>query len=331
MQVDDMLKPRLTRVEKKSPAHLRLTLEPLERGFGHTLGSALRRVLMSSISGGAVVSVKIEGAFNEYTAMEGVQEDIPDIILNLKGLAVKMETKARVEVSIHKKGPGIVSGADVEISEGIEIFNKDHRIAGLAENGELDMTLVLERGRGYRAARTQVGKGDEKTIGVIEIDANFNPVIRVAYSVESARVERRTDLDKLIIDMETNGTVESEEVLRTAAMILSHQLSEFVQFDGQIDLLESTQVAEIDPILTELVERLNLGARLTNSLKAEKICFIGDLVIKSEKDLLKTPNLGKKSVVEIERRLKEHSLELNMELASWPPPKLWRERRVPLR
>ncbi len=330
MQVEAMLKPRLTRVEKKSPAHLRLTLEPLERGFGHTLGNALRRVLMSSVSGGAVVSVRIEGAFNEYTALGGVQEDIPDIILNLKGLAVKMGTDSSVEINIQKKGPGVVTGADVEAGGAIEIFNKDHHIVGLAENGEIDMTLVVENGRGYRAASAKGSKDDEKTIGIIEVDANFNPVIRVSYSVEGARVERRTDLDKLIIDMETNGTVEPEEVLRTAATILTHQLSEFVQFDGKVDLHDEAEVAEIDPILTELVERLNLGARLTNSLKAEKILFIGDLVIKSEKDLLKTPNLGKKSVVEIERRLKEHTLELNMDI-SWPPPKLWRERREPLR
>ncbi len=323
--VTEFLKPRVVDVQIVSDTHAKVTLEPLERGFGHTLGNALRRILLSSMPGAAVVEAEIDGVLHEYSTIEGVREDVIEILLNLKELAVQMHEGTEATVTISKKGPGVVTGRDIQVPHSVDVVNKDLVIANLGENAEFNATLKIAVGRGYEPANARGDSDEHRPIGKLRLDASYSPVCRVAYSVEQARVEQRTDLDKLIIDMETNGSIDPEESIRRAATILRDQLSVFVDLEGTEEAQAQPQQAEIDPILLRPVDDLELTVRSANCLKAENIYYIGDLIQRTEVELLKTPNLGKKSLTEIKDVLATHGLSLGMRLENWPPPQLQSE------
>lgn len=317
----EFLTPRAIGVETLSPRHARVTLEPLERGFGHTLGTTLRRILLSSMPGAAIVEAKIDGVLHEYGTIPGVQEDVIEIMLNLKRIAIKLHGRAEVNLKLNKKGPGPVTAGDITLEHDVEIVNPELFIAHLNESGSLNMTLKIVLGRGYQAAATRGRSGEEGKagIGILRLDASFSPVLRVSYSVESARVEQRTDLDKLIIDLETNGTLDPEEAIRRSATILQQQLAPFVDLKSSPITKESSEQQTVNPIFLRPVDDLELTVRSANCLKAESIFYIGDLVQRTETDLLKTPNLGKKSLTEIKNVLASHGLSLGMRLENWPP------------
>lgn len=319
MQAKELLKPRHIEVQTLSPQHAKVSMEPFERGFGHTLGNALRRILLSSIPGAAIVEVEIEGVLHEYTALEGVQEDILEILLNLKNIAIKMEGRDQAVVNLNKKGPCVVTAGDISLTQDMEIVNPDHVIAHITKDTELNMNLTISTGRGYQPAVRRRDESDEHSIGRLLLDASYSPIKRVAYSVESARVEQRTDLDRLVLEIETNGTVDPEGVIRQAASILRDQLEIFVDLQGEELGGKQQQTVEIDPVLLRPVDELELTVRSLNCLKAENIFHIGDLIQKSETELLKTPNLGKKSLMEIKDVLARHGLSLGMKLDNWPP------------
>lgn len=318
----DFLTPREIAVETISPFHAKITLEPLERGFGHTLGNTLRRILLSSMPGAAIVEVKIDGVLHEYSAIPGVQEDVVEILLNLKGVSIRLLGRQDVTLKLSKKGPGPVLARDIEPEHDVEVVNPDHVIAHLNESGALDMTLKVMLGRGYQPAVIRSRKSEGKTtIGSLHIDASFSPIRRVAYSVENARVEQRTDLDKLVIDLETNGTLDPEEAIRRSATILQQQLAAFVDLQSAPLVQEkSSREDSVNPIYYRPVDDLELTVRSANCLKAENIFFIGDLVQRTEADLLKTPNLGKKSLTEIKNVLAAHGLALGTKIDGWRTP-----------
>ncbi len=315
------LKPRIVNVEPLGEGKTIVEMEPFERGYGHTLGNALRRVLLSSMVGYAPTEVTIAGVVHEYSILDGVQEDVVDILLNLKGVVFKLHNRDSATLTLKKSGPGVVTGADIEVSHDVEIINPDHVIANLADNGQLDMTIKVEKGRGYVPGNVRRLKEDaNKTIGRIILDASFSPIRRVSYAVESARVEQRTDLDKLIITIETNGVITAEEAIRQSARILVDQLNVFAALEdtGDGDSAEPEQ-PEVDPILLRPVDDLELTVRSANCLKAENINYIGDLIQRTENELLKTPNLGRKSLNEIKEVLASRGLTLGMHLDNWPP------------
>ena len=317
----EFLKPRSVRVQAETGNRARIVIEPLERGFGHTLGNALRRVLLSSMPGAAIVEAEIEGVLHEYTSIEGVQEDVVEILLNLKGVAIRMHSRDRVELTLHRKGPGPVTAGDIVVDHDIEVVNPKHVIANLTSSGELKMLLMIERGRGYRAAVTQQDPDEQSPgIGRLRLDASFSPVRKVTYIVESARVEKRTDLDKLVLDVETNGTIDPEDAIRRAGTILKDQLDVFLELRGQDEATSAAAESQIEPILLRPVDDLELTVRSANCLKAENINYIGDLVQRTEVELLRTPNLGKKSLTEIKEVLESHGLSLGMRIENWPPP-----------
>ncbi len=320
----ELLTPRIVDIQQLDKTRAKVTLEPLERGFGHTLGNALRRILLSSMTGCAIVEAEIEGVLHEYTTIEGVQEDVVDILLNLKGVALRMTgSENEATLSLNKKGPGVVTAGDIQLTHNVEVINPEHVIANLTKAGELNMTLKVERGRGYQPSnQRQTDEEEERPIGRLALDATFSPVQRVAYVVDSARVEQRTNLDKLIIELETNGTIDPEEAIRSAATILQEQLSAFVDLRGTAQEAETEHEPEIDPILLRPVDDLELTVRSANCLKAENINYIGDLIQRTEVELLKTPNLGKKSLTEIKDVLASRGLSLGMRLENWPPPSL---------
>jgi DNA-directed RNA polymerase subunit alpha len=315
------LTPNAIQVQNISPTHHRIVLEPFERGFGHTLGNALRRILLSSMPGAAVVEVQIEGVQHEYSTLEGVREDVVDILLNLKGLIIRLNNLAEVTLTLRKKGHGPVTAADITLENGVEIINPQHVIAHLTQDSELNMTMKVMLGRGYQPASTRQMAYEEETrsIGVLLLDASFSPVKRVAYQVENARVENRTHLDKLSIDLEMNGTLDPEEAIRYAAAIMQQQLSAFVDLQHEIASRPRQNKNQVDPLLLRPVDDLELTVRAANCLKAENIYYIGDLVQRSEHDLLKTPNLGKKSLLEIKSVLAQRGLALGMNIEPWPP------------
>ncbi len=316
----ELLKPRRVEVESIGSNAAKIVIEPLNRGFGHTLGNALRRLLLSSMPGCAVVEAQIEGVLHEYTTIEGVQEDVTDILLNLKGLAIIMHNKNEATLTLKKSSPGPVFAKDIIVDHDIEIANPDHLIANLTKAGELNITMKIERGRGYRPVIIGATDDTEQTIGLLKLDASFSPVKRVSYEVQSARVEQRTDLDKLVIEIETNGTIDPEDSIRKSATILRNQLEVFVDLEAEEEI-EAAQAKEpeIDAILLRPVDDLELTVRSSNCLKAESIYYIGDLIQRTEVDLLKTPNLGKKSLTEIKDILASHDLYLGMVLENWPP------------
>ncbi|CAL4326551.1 DNA-directed RNA polymerase subunit alpha [Buchnera aphidicola] len=315
------LKPRLVDIEQISTTHTKVTLEPLERGFGHTLGNALRRILLSSMPGCAVTEVEIDGVLHEYSTKEGIQEDVLEILLNLKGLAVKVYGKDEVILTLHKSGIGSVTAADIVHDGDVEIIKPEHVICNLTyENSSIKMRIKVQRGRGYIPAAARVHSEDDvRPIGCLLVDACYSPIDRISYNVEAARVEQRTDLDKLIIEMETNGTIDPEEAIRRAATILSEQLEAFVDLRDVSEPEVKEEKPEFEPILLRPVDDLELTVRSANCLKAESIHYIGDLVQRTEVELLKTPNLGKKSLTEIKDILASRSLSLGMRLENWPP------------
>jgi len=327
--VNEFLTPRNIQVDEVSGTHAKVTLEPLERGFGHTLGNALRRILLSSMPGAAIVECEIDGVLHEYSAIDGVQEDVIEILLNLKGVAVKLHERDEASLTLTKSGPGAVTAADIQLDHGVEIANPDHVIAHLGEGAELKMTLKVASGRGYETVEARNQNDEEtKAIGKLQLDATYSPVKRVSYSVESARVEQRTDLDKLIIDLESNGTIDPEEAIRRSATILQQQLAIFVNLENDEVVEQVREEEEIDPILLRPVDDLELTVRSANCLKAENIYYIGDLIQRTEVELLKTPNLGKKSLTEIKDVLASRGLSLGMHLENWPPASLRNDDKV---
>ncbi len=323
--VSELLKPRRVDVEPINARCAKIIIEPLDSGFGHTLGNALRRVLLSSMPGCAIVEVEIENVLHEYTTIEGVQEDVTDILLNLKGVAIRMHAKDEATLSLKKSGPGEIRAGDIALDHDVEIANPDHFLAHLTKEGELSMTMRVARGRGYHPVMIAASTEEtDQTIGRLKLDASYSPIRRVSYEVQNARVEQRTNLDKLIIEIETNGTIDPEDAVREAAGILRDQLSVFVNLEAQEESQpKAIKEPEIDPILLRPVDDLELTVRSANCLKAESIYYIGDLIQRTEVELLKTPNLGKKSLTEIKDVLASRGLSLGMRLENWPPAGLY--------
>jgi DNA-directed RNA polymerase subunit alpha len=327
--VNEFLTPRVINVDEKSETRAQVTLEPLERGFGHTLGNALRRILLSSMPGCAITEVDIDGVDHEYTSMEGVQEDVIEILLNLKGIALVLHGKDSAELTLSKKGPGVVTAGDIQVDHEVEVRNPEHVICHLNGKSEIKMNLTVARGRGYSPADSRENPEEEtRAIGRLQLDATYSPIHRVSYVVEAARVEQRTDLDKLVLDLETNGTIDPEEAIRRAATILQQQLAVFVDLESEKQEEAAEEEDEVDPILLRPVDDLELTVRSANCLKAENIYYIGDLVQRTEVELLKTPNLGKKSLTEIKDVLASRGLSLGMRLDNWPPASLKNDDRV---
>ncbi|MGH8161266.1 MAG: DNA-directed RNA polymerase subunit alpha [Gammaproteobacteria bacterium] len=327
ISVSEFLKPRIANITELGENRHRVVLEPLERGFGHTLGNALRRVLLSSMPGAAVVEAEIEGVLHDYTAIDGVQEDVVEILLNLKELAIRMHAREEAILELSAEGPATVTAGDISVGHDIEIVNPDLVIAHLAENGKLAMRLMVVRGRGYVPVSQRYGEEEGRKIGTLKLDATFTPIRRIAYHVEAARVEQRTDLDKLILDIETDGTLGAEEAVRRAAGILVDQMSVFADLSA-VSSRTPEATRGIKQILLTSVDDLEFTVRSTNALHAEEIDYIGDLVQKNEEDLLKTPNLGRKSLTEIKDVLGRHDLSLGMTLEDWPPPALAERRKA---
>ncbi len=318
----EVLAPSNIVVKEIGRSTYEIALEPLERGFGHTLGHVLRRILLSSMPGAAVVEVKIANVLHEYSPMEGVQEDVIEILQNLKGLACKMHSRREAILKINKKGPGIVYAGDIEVDSDVDIINKNHVIAHLSSNGSISLEAKLVMGRGYQAAVSRYQDEEEaKPVGMLLVDASFTPVKRVTYRVENARVEQRTNLDKLVIELETNGAISPDEAIRNAATLLQQQLMAFVDLKDIHGRSASHMLQNLDPLLMRPIEDLELTVRSTNCLKAENIFFVGDLIQRTETDLLKTPNLGKKSLTEIKAILTANSLSLGMRVENWVQPR----------
>ena len=325
--VTEFLTPRHIDVQETSPTRAKITLEPLERGFGHTLGNALRRILLSSMPGCAVVEAEIDGVLHEYSAIEGVQEDVIEILLNLKNLAVRMHNRTETVLQVSKKGSGTMTAGDIQLDHDVEVVNPNHVIANLSDEGELSMQITVAKGRGYEVVDISNTPEETREVGVLKLDASYSPIRRVSYSVENARVEQRTDLDKLVIDIETNGTIDPEDAVRRAATILHEQIAVFIQLEETSRSAGEISEEKIDPLLLRPVDDLELTVRSANCLKAENIYYIGDLIQRTEVELLKTPNLGKKSLTEIKDVLAGRGLSLGLRLENWPPPSLRRESR----
>ena len=320
----NLLKPKTINVEQLAANRAKVTLEPFERGYGHTLGNALRRVLLSSMVGHAATEVTIAGVLHEYSSIDGVQEDVVNILLNLKGVVFKLHNRDEVTLSLRKEGEGPVTAADIQTPHDVEIINPEHVIVNLSHGGKIDMQIKVENGRGYVPGTVRrYGDDSTKSIGRIVLDASFSPVKRVSYIVESARVEQRTDLDKLVLEIETNGAVSAEDAVRASAKILVEQLAVFAQLEGNelaaFDAPVQRSSQQFDPLLLRPVDELELTVRSANCLKAENIYYIGDLIQRTENELLKTPNLGRKSLNEIKEVLASRGLTLGMRLESWPP------------
>jgi len=326
---NDFLTPRHIDVQEISPVRARVVLEPLERGFGHTLGNTLRRILLSSMPGCAISEVQIEGVLHEYSTMEGVQEDVIDILLNLKGIAINLHNQDEAVISLTRDGAGPVTAGDFQLTQDVEIANPDHVICNLNDVGSIRLEARVSRGRGYQPVENRPDDEEEsRPIGVLRLDASYSPMRKVSYSVENARVEQRTDLDKLVLELETNGVIDPEEAIRRAATILQQQLAVFVDLESEGEPESEEKEDEIDPILLRPVDDLELTVRSANCLKAENIYFIGDLIQRTEVELLKTPNLGKKSLTEIKDVLASRGLSLGMRLENWPPASLRGDHKV---
>ncbi|HBK76185.1 MAG TPA: DNA-directed RNA polymerase subunit alpha [Gammaproteobacteria bacterium] len=323
----EFLTPNVISVDNVNLTRARVTLEPLERGFGYTLGNALRRILLSSMSGAAVTEVRIENVLHEYSSIPGVQEDVIEILLNLKNLAVRMHNRTETVLQVSKKGSGTMTAGDIQLDHDVEVVNPNHVIANLSDEGELSMQITVAKGRGYEVVDISNTPEETREVGVLKLDASYSPIRRVSYSVENARVEQRTDLDKLVIDIETNGTIDPEDAVRRAATILHEQIAVFIQLEETSRSAGEISEEKIDPLLLRPVDDLELTVRSANCLKAENIYYIGDLIQRTEVELLKTPNLGKKSLTEIKDVLAGRGLSLGLRLENWPPPSMRRESR----
>ena len=315
------LTPKKIQIQIINPQRFKVVLEPLERGFGHTLGNALRRILLSSMPGASIVEVNIDNVMHEYSSIDGVKEDVLDLLMNLKGVSIRLEGRTEAVLYIKKQGEGVLTAGDIETDFGVEIVNPGHVIAHMSSEANISMMLRVETGRGYQPSTARAEMMDSREVGNLLLDASFSPVKSVTYDVENARVENRTDLDKLILELETDGTLDPEEAIRRSATILQHQLAAFVEMSYE-DLIDTKdEKDEVDPMLIRPVDDLELTVRAANCLKAENIYYIGDLVQRTESDLLKTPNLGKKSLTEIKTVLMQHGLSLGMLIDNWPPAK----------
>lgn len=322
-----LLQPNIVKVDSKIHNATRLVLEPLERGFGHTLGNALRRILLSSIPGAAITEVNIDGVLHEYSTLDGVKEDVVEILLNLKGVAIALDADHNeATIKISKKGAGVITAKDIQADASVKIVNPDHHICELTStNSAINITMKVTRGMGYvPATQKALDDEDSQSVGVMYLDASYGPIRRVAFNVERTRVEQRTDLDKLIMDIETNGTVTPENAVKEAATLLHGQIATFIDIDAveAANKAKKEKTPSIDPLLLRPVDDLDLTVRSANCLKAEDIFYIGDLVQRTEQELLKTPNLGKKSLAEIKSILQERNLSLGMYVESWPPQEL---------
>jgi DNA-directed RNA polymerase subunit alpha len=318
---NDFLTPRNINVQKINSTKSKVILEPLERGFGHTLGNALRRILLSSMRGAAIVDVEIDGIEHEYSSIDGVQEDVVEILLNLKRVAILMHGNEKIELTLSKKGPSVITAADISLNHNVEIINPDYVIAHINTSKAINMRLTVRAGCGYEPAetRSEIPENEDSfKIGKLQLDASFSPVRQVSYSVENARVEQRTNLDRLIIELDTDGTLDPEEAIRDAATILQKQLAVFVSLDQEDEPSINSEEPSIDPMLMRPVDDLELTVRSANCLKAENLNLIGDLVHRTEVELLKTPNLGKKSLTEIKDVLASRNLSLGMLIENWP-------------
>ena len=317
ISVIDLLVPTEIQVDDVTPNLSKITLEPLERGFGHTLGNALRRILLSSMPGAAVTDVAIDGISHEYSTIEGVREDVIDILLNIKDMPVNIIEGNHAEITLDVTGPCDVLASSFEVPGTVELVNSDFHIATIVDKVNLKMTLTVRTGRGYEPA--DLRDDEDRVVGALKVDASYSPVRRVSYTVDNARFEKRTDLDKLVIELETDGTLDPKLAIEHSATILQQQLSAFVDLDAIAEQEAKKDQNDFDPILLRSIEELELTVRSTNCLKAESIFLIGDLIHRSEFDLLKTPNLGKKSLNEIKDVLASKDLSLGMNVENWPP------------
>ena len=317
ISVIDLLVPTEIQVENVSDTVSKVTLEPLERGFGHTLGNAFRSILLSSMPGAAVTDVVIDGISHEYSTIEGVREDVIDILLNLKDMPVKLIEGNEAELKLSVDGPCEVTSSSFEAPGNVELTDADHHVVSLVDKIKLNMSVFVRTGRGYEPA--DIRDDENNTVGGLKVDASFSPVKRVSYSVENARFEKRTDLDKLILELETDGTIDAKMAIEHSATIMQQQLAAFVDLEAIAEQEAKKEQNDFDPLLLRSIEELELTVRSTNCLKAESIFLIGDLIQRSEFDLLKTPNLGKKSLNEIKDVLASKGLSLGMVLDNWPP------------
>ena len=313
-----LIKPRNISVEEKvSGRSAKIVFEPLERGFGTTIGNSLRRMLLSSLPGSAVTSVIFDGVSHEYDTIKGVREDVMDIILSLKTLDVRMEGNAAT-ISVNAKGPAVVTAADIQCPAGVMVLNPELVLAHLNDDGHLKFEAKVEKGRGYDPASER--DSNERTVGALLIDASFSPVRRVSTRVEAARVGQKTNYDKLIMEIETNGSLSPQEAINEAAKIIEDQLAVFVDFSA-LDKVAPSEAPDdsLEELLAQPIEHLDLSVRSMNCLKSDDIFRIGDLVQRSEQAMLRTPNFGRKSLNEIKEVLENLGLELGMELSNWPP------------
>ena len=317
ISVIDLLVPTEIQVDDITPNLSKITLEPLERGFGHTLGNALRRILLSSMPGAAVTDVAIDGISHEYSTIEGVREDVIDILLNIKDMPVNIIEGNTAEITLDVTGPCDVLASSFDVPGNVELVNQDFHVATIVDKVNLKMTLTVQTGRGYEPADTR--DDEDRVVGALKVDASYSPVRRVSYTVDNARFEKRTDLDKLLIELETDGTLDPKMAIEHAATIIQQQLGAFVDLDAIAEQEAKKDQNDFDPLLLRSIEELELTVRSTNCLKAESIFLIGDLIHRSEFDLLKTPNLGKKSLNEIKDVLASKNLSLGMNVENWPP------------
>lgn len=316
----EFLKPRQIDVDTLSATRAKVSMQPFERGFGHTLGNALRRILLSSMNGFAPTEVSITNVLHEYSTLDGVKEDVVDILLNIKGIVFKLHGgRTEVVLSLKKSGAGVVRASDFELPHDVEIINPEQIICNLSDSGSIEMEVKVEQGRGYQTVSGNRATREQSKIGAMQLDTSFSPIVRVSFDVEAARVEQRTDLDNLILDIETNGSIDPEEAVRMAARILIDQMSIFADLEGTPAEVEEEKAPPIDPVLLRPVDDLELTVRSANCLKAEDIYYIGDLIQRTETELLKTPNLGRKSLNEIKEVLASKGLTLGSKLESWPP------------
>lgn len=316
-----LLRPRVVSVKEESANKAQIVIEPLERGFGHTLGNAFRRLLLSSIPGYAITDVKIDGVSHEFSTIENVKEDVVEILLNLKGVAfsVKGTSDEEFEISLSKSGSGVVTAGDIQVPDGMSVANPNHIICNIAGKGTINMQMVVKEGIGYEPANKNIKDEESRSIGSLVLDASYCPVRRVSYEVENARVEQRTNLDKLILSIDTDGSITAEKAVQMAARILIEQMAVFVDFEMSAPLEEESEEEKLNPILLKPIDELELTVRSANCLKAENIQYIGDLIQRTEVDLLKTPNLGKKSLNEIKAVLAEMGLNFGVRIDNWPP------------
>jgi len=313
-----LLRPRVVEVDERSDYSAKIIIEPLERGFGHTLGNAFRRILLSSIPGCAITEVNIDGVQHEFSTLVGVREDVVEILLNLKTLSFIMPDRDEAEISINATG-GTVTAADIQLPDGVELANPEQVICHLDKSASITMRMTVEKGVGYEPSTNRMNGEESRPIGQLVLDASFCPVKRVAYDVENARLHQKTNLDKLILDIDTDGSISAEDAVRTAARILVEQMAIFIDFKIETTVEEKEEVEKLNPILLKPIDELELTVRSANCLKAENIQYIGDLIQRTEVELLKTPNLGKKSLNEIKGVLSEMGLTLGVRLENWPP------------